>query len=462
MKKGRGAFLAKGRVRAHLKEVNATGSAGIYLQFYLASAVMQFAFWILMLMRHVQGIESGTTPSELADWSTFAVTVDLGLGWVMLVAFGTCFSLWPLLYQTRSFPDSLPRAVLWINIGGQALIFIAHLLIISHPDAATKLLTMATTMICTSVALAAYPALITLRHGEHKKLENSGFMFIPVIVAATLSFVTMVVWLTRTGSPEMQFFTEGLYLLFNIDLLWMSAGFVSALGHFDRRLEWPVLTGWRQAAGMQVLLTLFVIHGLVMVADHAGLYRPWWVQLTFVPPLLWMFVMLYPVALRQIVKMNEVCSRPVMASVLWLPIIAMVATYEAMYTNTGLYHARYLLLFGVGLQSLFGFAIWYHQDHRRQPLRERHTPWVFLIALNISLIVHTARIFAIEGDLDLLEGRLAIDAVELGALLAAMITWLGWWIWEVLFSLNDWHRMPMFYDTLHQTDDPYGLDENPA
>jgi hypothetical protein len=38
-----------------------------------------------------------------------------------------------------------------------------------------------------------------------------------------------------------------------------------------------------------------------------------------------------------------------------------------------------------------------------------------------------------------------------------MISWLLWWLWELLFSLHDWHRIPMFYGTLHQDDDPYEI-----
>jgi hypothetical protein len=144
-----------------------------------------------------------------------------------------------------------------------------------------------------------------------------------------------------------------------------------------------------------------------------------------------------------------------LAAVMWMPVIALIAVYEALYMNSGLESARYLLLFGVGIQSLFGFAIWYHQDHKHQPMHDRRQPWLFLISLNGSLLFHVTHFIQETLEWTILGNHHILDGLDLALLLVAMVSWLAWWLWELLFSLHDWHRLPMFYTTIHEADDPY-------
>jgi hypothetical protein len=455
-------LLRSRAARERFREIGLTDSAGVYLQFFLASAVMQLLFWVLMVLRWWSGIGDGSVDSELAEWSTFAMTLMMGLGWMLLVALGMGFSLWPILYQSMTFSPSLPKAVLWINVGGQVLIAVAHLLIFSHPSIATQMLTMATTMICFSIALACAPAIHLLRQGRQRSIEHGSMPFLPVLILLLIAFTTMIVWLTRTADDDVKFFTEGLYLLLNIDLLWMSMGLVCALGHFGRRLEWPILVGWRAKIGLRILIILFVIHALAMLADHTRWNDVWWIQLPFVLPLLWVFILLCPKCIFEIVAKGAPHSRPVMAAVLWLPIIAAIAVYEALYTTTGLSNARYLLVFGVGVQALFGYGIWYHQDHKHEPENNRRQPMLFLIALNASLVIHVVLMSTNQLGISILKDHNLTGQFELITLAIAMISWLLWWLWELLFSLHEWHRIPMFYGTLHQDDDPYEIADGPT
>ncbi|HIF03898.1 MAG TPA: hypothetical protein EYQ80_00305 [Candidatus Poseidoniales archaeon] len=444
--------------RERFHDIGLTDSAGIYLQFFLASAVMQLLFWVLMVLRWWSGIESGSVDPELRAWSTFAVTLMMGLGWMMLVGFGIAFSVWPILFQSLTFSPSLPKAVLRINVGGQLLIAAAHLLIFSHPTIATQMLTMATTMICISLAIACAPAIHLLRQGRHRIVEHGSIHFIPVLVLLLVSLTTMIAWLTRSRyGGDVQHFTEGLYLLLSIDLLWMSLGLAIALGHFGRRLEWSILVGWRAKVGLPILLFLFAIHALAMLADHSGWNDVWWIQLSFALPLLWIFILLSPKCIVEISVNGAPYSKPIMAAVLWLPIIAAIGVYEALYTNDNLYTARYLLLFGVGVQALFGAAIWYHQDHKNEPIQGRRQPWIFLIALNASLAIHLTLMLTNQLGISILKDHGLTGQFELITLAIAMISWLSWWLWELLFSLHDWNRIPMFYSTLHQDDDPYEI-----
>jgi hypothetical protein len=356
-----------------------------------------------------------------------------------------------------TFSPSLPKAVLSINVGGQLLIAAAHLLIFSHPTIATQMLTMATTMICISLALACAPAIHLLRQGRQHTIEHGPIHFVPILIILLISLTTMIAWLTRTSDGGLQFFTKGLYLLLNIDLLWMSMGLTIALGHFGRRLGWPILVGWRAKVGLPILILLYIIHALAMLADHSRWYDGWWIELPFVLPILWIFILLCPKCIFEIVVKGAPHSRLIMAAVLWLPIIAAFGVYEALYTNTGLYHARYLLLFGFGVQALFGTAIWYHQDHKHEPEQNRRQPMLFLIPLNASLVIHVVLMSTNQLGISILKDHNLTGQFELITLAIAMISWLLWWLWELLFSLHDWHRIPMFYGTLHQDDDPYEI-----
>jgi hypothetical protein len=450
------AVLQRGRAtRERIKEASSMGSVGIYLDFYLASAVMQFVFWAMLILRYYFGIEEGGADAGIAKISTFSVIVAMGLGWLMLVALGTGFSLWPVLYKVTPFSPSLPRVVLWVNVLGQCLIGISHLMLIEHLETATQVLLIGTTMICFSIALTATVALKLLRMGLYRSIDDGGPPFITVILCLIISVTTMVALLTMNASKELSFFTEGIFILFNIDLLWMSIGFTCALGHFGRRLEWPVLGPLRSKFGFKLLLLAFAIHITVMLADHSGWNHLWWIQLPFILPLLTIFFLLSPATLVRNALSSRSYSRPMLAAVMWMPVIALIAVYEALYMNSGLESARYLLLFGVGIQSLFGFAIWYHQDHKHQPMHDRRQPWLFLISLNGSLLFHVTHFTQETLEWTILGNHHILDGLDLALLLVAMVSWLAWWLWELLFSLHDWHRLPMFYTTIHEADDPY-------
>lgn len=82
---------------------------------------------------------------------------------------------------------------------------------------------------------------------------------------------------------------------------------------------------------------------------------------------------------------------------------------------------------------------------------------LFLISLNASLVIHVALMSTSQLETSILKDHVMVNMFELITMAIAMISWLSWWLWELLFSLHDWHRMPMFYSTLHQDDDPYEI-----
>lgn|GEM_PF-1473458 len=434
---------------------------GNYLEFFLAAAFTQLLFWILMAYRYLSDF------GEVVDyttwqWSTFAVILNCTMGWMILVGMGIASNLWPIVYQNTPFNPSIIRAGISMNIAGQVVVFIAHLLLQRQVSVADQVLTIGVSLLCLSAFIGASPAWSYWRSGDHRRITWGWLPLVPAGFTMLLSLAVVGIWLEFLVGREFSFFSQGMFVLLNVDLLWMTIGFACVVGHLQRRCEWPLLTGWRGRSGIILLVMAFAIHTGAMLLDHTIWNEKWWIELPFILPILWMaFLLLPPILQRIAAPGHQVYNRAVVAAVLWLPIIGVLAAWEALYTNTGLINARYLMLFGFGMQAAFGFSIWMHQDHKHLPEVRRRQPWVFIICLNLSLLVHLLHAFAENPGTSF---KLGIDSIyltylELVTLLFAMITWLGWWIHEIVLGLHDWHKMPMFYSTIYQTDDPYILGE---
>ena len=106
-------------------------------------------------------------------------------------------------------------------------------------------------------------------------------------------------------------------------------------------------------------------------------------------------------------------------------------------------YSRLILIFGVVFQSLWGFAEYLHDDHKKLSIHRRKTKRLVLIFINLgSLIVLSS--FASSWMTEK-----TLDSFPKGGVLCFAISFivvLLHWIKNIFFSLEDWHKTPMFYD----------------
>ena len=145
------------RLRMRLERTAEMWPVGNYLEFFLAAAFTQLLFWILMAYRYLSDF------GEVVDyttwqWSTFAVILNCTMGWMILVGMGIASNLWPIVYQNTPFNPSIIRAGISMNIAGQVVVFIAHLLLQRQVSVADQVLTIGVSLLCLSAFIGASPA----------------------------------------------------------------------------------------------------------------------------------------------------------------------------------------------------------------------------------------------------------------------------------------------------------------
>ena len=88
-----------------------------------------------------------------------------------------------------------------------------------------------------------------------------------------------------------------------------------------------------------------------------------------------------------------------------------------------MYYTRFMLIFGVVVQAVWGSSVWLHEDHKFTKLEDRKTRWVSVIMMNtlmfsiISLALH-------EGGHIELNNLGIVLAISVVALLIAASYWI--------------------------------------
>jgi hypothetical protein len=101
------------------------------------------------------------------------------------------------------------------------------------------------------------------------------------------------------------------------------------------------------------------------------------------------------------------------------------------------------MVFGVAFQALWGFAEYLHEDHKKLSIHRRKTKWMIYSTINLATIItfYSMIISWTEGEAVEAYPRIGIAIYALSYILIFI-----YWTKEVLFSLGDWHKTPMFYD----------------
>ncbi len=414
-------------------------ASGSYIDLVLTAVFMQILFFTTAIW---VGTKGNTFYEQNLEEVLFALRMQLGLGWMMCLIAGIGFSVLPLIYDVQGFDKSLMRTFIALNICGQAIITAG---IISNDfDLFESLATIGITLLCTSLVSLWSPAMTIFRQKTTLDSNSLGpFSYALGAFLPILGVVTSLAWVLRDKYSSSLSLSED--LIFELVMPLFAASVI--ISHFNRRLEWEIIKPNRIGKIFAIYLVLLF---LALISDplHEGGDLSQRVNAILqCLPYLFIFFMLNP---RQIVgKIRERMphNKLILASVFWLPFVGISASMEAFgYVETTpammSYH-RWILIFGVTFQCLWGFVSYLHDDHKKISIHVRKTQWLIFSSMNIATSI---TVFAMYTSWESGSAIEKYPRIGIAFFALSYILILIYWVKETFFSLDDWHKVPMFYE----------------
>jgi hypothetical protein len=408
-------------------------AAGSYIDLMLAALVMQITFaltytWIIMM-------QNDFVIANLEE-VLFSLQMQVALGWLMCIIVAMGFSLLPLIFDVEPFDPSLMRIYAGLNMAGQASMTLG--LIIGDIELFRTMTTIGLTFLCASLVTLLAPARIIFKR-THKDEDALGpFAYAIGMFLPALGIIILTTWIGRDYSNYSLEFGEKLILNLFLPLAMVSI----FLSHFNRRLECELIKPKNLGKFFGIYITLLIIQFLAFRLLNQQYISNEFTAILVATPYVFGFIMLRPDKIIQLIINKEPCHKGIVAAYFWLPIVGIFAAIE-LFTFSAEYMiiSRMIFIFGVCMQGLWGFAWYLHEDHKKISIHRRSTHWVTFVSLNIGTII---MIIALTPGIDNIDRNMLLIGLSLQGI--AYISILVRWIKDVLFSLDEWHRIPMFYD----------------
>lgn len=411
---------------------------GTYIDLILAALGMQVVFFITVVWVGTIGTDFFNLNH---DEIRYTIRIQLGLGWMMCIIAGLGFSVLPLIYDVPTFEKSVMRTYLAMNIFGQLAIMIGIMsgnLSIYH-----TLTTIGITLLCASLVCLG-PAAMTIFKSNKKDEDKLGpFSYSIGAMLPFLGIITLICWVARDKFPEALDFSVSLILDFFLPLVVATI----IISHFNRRLDWNLIEP-RNMGKVFGIYTILLLLSIISepLSERGDLSDRLAAVLHFLP-YFFIFIMMNPKKLLSFIKQRKPFNKMVFTAMLWIPFVGFAAYMEIMgyvkTTNAMNSYYRWIMIFGVAFQALWGFTIYLHEDHKKLSIHRRKTKWIIYSTINLATIItfYSMIISWTEGEAVDAYPKIAIAIYALSYILIFI-----YWIKEVFFSLGDWHKTPMFYD----------------
>jgi hypothetical protein len=412
-------------------------AAGSYIDLILAAVIMQICFIITAIWVGTTGDESLFTNSEHIR---HALRIQLGLGWMMCIICGLGFSILPLIYDIKVFDKSLMRSYVGMNMLGQLCIMAG--IMIGNEEIFYSMATIGITLLSTSLFILGSPALKIFKSRSVDSKRLGPFSYSIGMILPMLGLITLVSWVARDNEISI-YLSEAIIF----DLFIPLAVISTIISHFNRRLNWELINSkhiGKTFAALLILMLLSVIS--IPLYENGDISKRVYSSLAMFH-FLFIYIALNPKKIIDKVVEGQPHNKMVLASVFWLPVMGLSAYLEKMelvVTTDGMMSFyRWILIFGFAMQALWGFANYLHDDHKRLSLHRRKTTWLIFISLNFGCIITTFSMIKswYTGESITQYPRLGVAIFALSYFLILLH-----WIKQVIFSLDDWHKTPMFYD----------------
>ena len=412
-------------------------AAGSYVDLILAAVIMQICFIIT-------AIWVGTTGNEFLisnpEDIRYALRIQLGLGWMMCIICGLGFSILPLIYDVKVFDKSLMRSYVGMNMLGQLSIMLG--IMIGEEDIFYSMATIGITLLATSLFILGSPALKIFKSRSVDSQRLGPFSYAIGMILPILGLITLVSWVARDNEFSIYLSEAVIFDLF-IPLAVIS----TIISHFNRRLNWQLIDSDNLGKVFATLLILMLVSIIsVPLYENGDISKRVSASLAMFP-YLFIFIALNPKKIIDQIVDRQPHSKMILASLFWLPVIGISAYLEKMdlvvTTNGMMSFYRWILIFGFAMQALWGFVNYLHDDHKRLSLHRRKTTWLIFMSLNIGSIITT---YSMMNSWYTGETIIEYPRIGIGVYALSYVLILVHWIKEVIFSLDDWHKSPMFYD----------------
>lgn len=413
-------------------------SAGSYIDLVLAAVSMQIlffftAYWI--------GNYGGDFYDENIKEIHYSLRMQMSLGWMMCILAGVSFSILPLIYDVIGFEKTLMRIYVGMNVVGQ--IAISAGIISRNLSIFNSLTAVGMTLLCASLVSLWSPAMTIFRSKSGSINSVGPFSYALGAFLPVLGVITLLCWVLRYEFSSILQFSENLV----IDFFFSLALVALIISHLNRRLDWEIIRSENigKVFGIYaVLLILGLISGPLHERGDLSTSVKGVLQLS---PYVFIFLAVNPRKIIQQIVQSKSYNPMLVCSVLWLPFVGISAYLETMgyfqvASEISPYY-RWVLIFGVAFQVLWGFTEYLHQDHKKIAMKSRKTNLFAITTINAGNAVTIYAMFSSWINDEVLDQfpRLGVVTYAL-----AYLSILMYWIKETFFCLYTWHKIPMFYD----------------
>ena len=413
-------------------------SSGSYVDLVLAAVVMQILFFVAAFWVGTSGAEFYDNNMKEVQYS---LRMQLALGWMMCIIAGISFSILPLIYDVQGFEKSLMRVYVGMNVTGQIAITAA---VISNDSSLfNSFATVGITLLCASIISLMAPSMTIFRSKSSNGDTVGPFSYALGAFLPFLGLITTLSWILRDEHSSILDFSEGLVYDFFMPLA-LTALIIS---HINRRLEWGIISSKNTSKVFAIYAVLLLLALISKPLHERGDVSVRVTAILQFLPYVYIFIMLNPKKIISKIRQGNPYNKMVLSSTFWLPFLGTAAYYETMAyvetTDAMMSYYRWILIFGVAFQVLWGFTSYLHEDHKKTPMQTRKTQWFTFSAINLGTII---TIYAMI--VSYLEGE-AIESyprIAIGLYALAYLSLLIYWIKETFVCLYTWHKIPMFYD----------------
>ncbi len=413
-------------------------AAGSYIDLVLAAVAMQILFFVTAFW---VGTYGGDFYNENLREIQYALRMQLALGWMMCIIAGISFSILPLIYDVQGFERSLMRVYVGMNVTGQIAITAA---IMSNDHSMfDSFATVGITLLCASIISLWSPSMTIFRNKSSNGDKVGPFSYALGAFLPILGLITVLCWIMRDEYSGILELSEDIVYDFFMSLA-LTALIIS---HINRRLNWDIIdsknTG-KVFAIFAILLLLALVSKQLQERGDISLRLTAMIQFL---PYAYIFLVLNPKKILSQIGRGQPYNKMVLTSVFWLPFVGAAAYYETMNfveTNDAVMtYYRWILIFGVAFQVLWGFTSYLHQDHKKTPVQTRKTQWFTLCTINLGTMFTIYELIS-----SWQSGKTIETFPRIGIALYALayLSILVYWIKETFICLYTWHKIPMFYD----------------
>ena len=269
-----------------------------------------------------------------------------------------------------------------MNIAGQITIMLG--IMSNNLEIFQTLVTIGITLLCTSLVCLGPPAVKVFKSKNTEDGKLGPFSYTLGAITPILGLFIISSWVLRNEIPGILDTSENFIFGFFIPLVIVTL----IISHFNRRLDWEIIHANNLSkifVAYALLLFISFISEPIMNRGDISIRLAAILQLL---PYIFIFLMLNPKKIIFMLKEKRQCNKMILASILWLPVIGIAAYAETMgyieTTDAMMSYHRWILIFGVAFQALWGYASYLHDDHKRLSIHRRKTQW-FMIFLKIFL-----------------------------------------------------------------------------